>query len=966
MGRIGSNRCINWLTAVAPVALYAAAPVACAQALYNFDLPAQGLANSLRAIGQQSGVNIVFDPRALGGQRVPPLRGAMTAEQAIRQLIAGTHLTLHKTDGGSYVVVAPAPPTPPRQANRDDDSVAGPTQLDQVVVVGSRLNIPGGGAARVTVLDQAAIQRSGATQVSDVLRLLPQASTSFDESGNAGFLGAAAPQLRGLSPGSTLLLLNGRRLNTSGSQFASDFFDLNQLPLAAVDRIEVLTDTAAAIYGADAVGGAIDIRLKRDFEGLDIGGRYGTSGESDATERQATVAAGGARGRFSGMIVGTWANRDPVRGSDRSLTADSDFSRLGGLDTRSGMAYPGTVYSLDGSPLPGLSHSFAGIPGNPTGRALTPADFSATDGVVNLFERSAYTTLVPENERSSLYATGTAKLSAGLEAYTELLYSNVKQVIQSTPDALFGGAFGLFVVPASNPFNPFGVDVGIDHRFVDLGARTNEAKTRFSRNVVGVRGDLPKGFDFDLSYWRDKDDTEVLNRNLIDYGRVFEALASTDPATALNLFTTADNSQAVLDSIRLNRRDKMNATAESAEFVVRGSPFRLPAGPVQLAIGATAHKERIDIDVPDLLALSADRNSQAIFAETSLPLVSPAQRVSGIDRLEATLALRHDRFSGDVSTTNPQYGLLWRVLPSFAVRATYGEAFKTPSLYNLYSPSLTLDYVVADPQRGGASSDIQTRVGGNPDIQPETAKSTTLGFTWTPQGALAGLSFAASFFRIEQHNFVQPAFSPELIIANPDVFSDRIVRAAPTPEDIAAGQPGRLLSVDARGGNFGSVEVKGVDVDASYQWTQERLGDFGLQFMASYIDSYRLRLIPGARAEDVAGIANESGFPVNLKATTVFSWKNSAGWGAALTARYRDAYKDFDRTRTLPSQTLFDLQASYEAPESGWLPEGTRARIGVTNLTDRQGDFANGPFGYDPTQVDMRGRFYYVELGKKF
>jgi iron complex outermembrane receptor protein len=948
------------LAGAAALTMLSAPALAVAQDhVQSFDIPAEDGAAALNDFARQAGVQIVFPYDAVQGRRAPAVKGHLTRAQALAALAAA--LNLEVTSDANGVVTLSAP--------RVRSSAAEPiTQVAELVVTGSRLGRAADGPATVISFDKQAIVRSGATQVRDVLKLLPQASTSFDESGTLGFIGAAPPQLRGLSAGSTLLLLNGRRLNVSGAQFASDFFDLNQIPLAAVERVEVLTDTATAVYGADAVGGAINLLLKRDFRGLEVSSRVGTSYEGDASERQAALVAGGESGRFSGLLVASWFERDPVTKDARAFTANSDFTRFGGPDLRSALGYPGTVYSLDGQPLPGLNSSFAGIPANTTGAQLTPGDFAATDGVLSMFEPAPFVTLVPETHRQSVYGSGSIELTPDAQLYGELLYSHVRQVVQAAPDALFGGQFGVFVVSADNPYNPFGVDVGVDHRFVDLGPRITDADTDFMRWTVGARGKLPASFDYDLSYWRDSDHTTILNQNYVDYAKVFTALASTDPAMALNVFTGAGNSPQVLESIRGDRTDRFRSAAQTAELVVRGPLLDLPAGPLRIALGGDLRRERLEVSAPGIIEIEGDRDSGALFAEADIPLVSPEQGLRLVERLEATAAVRYDGFSGGVETTNPQLGLLWGLTSAFSLRATYGEAFKIPSLYNLFSPSLQVNTVVLDPLRGNEAADVLLRVGGNNHIEPETAQSWTAGFSWSPDaGVLQGAKLRVSFFHIEQKNFVQSSLDSALVLSNPDIFPDRIVRADPTANDIAAGRPGRLLEVDARAGNLGQVTVQGVDLDAGYRWSTERLGDFGVQVLASYIDSYKLQLLPTAPAQDVVDIANLSGFPIDLKLTSILSWTGRSGLGASLTARYRDSYKDYDGVRTLPAQTLFDAQLSYDGTGRGaGLTSNWSGRLGVVNLTNEQADFANSFVGYDPAQTDMRGRFFYVELAKRF
>src|SRR5262249_23167710 len=228
--------------------------------------------------------------------------------------------------------------------------------------------------------------------------------------------------------------------------------------------------SASAIYGADAIAGAVNVILKQDFTGVGANLHYGRSSEGDAAERDASLALGGHGGRFSGMVMVDYFQQDPLRDTDRSPTATDDYRRFGGQDLRSTSSYPGNVYSLSfdpvtgaALPLPGLSNPFAGIPTGTNGVGLKTSDFKATDGVLNLFDGATYKTLQAEANRKSVFASGRYRLSEDVSFFAEALYVNREQLVQFAPDALSLGQFGLFVVPATNPFNPFGVPVGVDY-----------------------------------------------------------------------------------------------------------------------------------------------------------------------------------------------------------------------------------------------------------------------------------------------------------------------------------------------------------------------------------------------------------------------------------------------------------------------------------------------------------------------
>ena len=972
----------------------------------NFDIPAQSLGGSLKELAHQAGVQILFEESTVRGLSAPALQARQSVEQALRALLRNTGL-VYVASGDAIAVrksfrlrnESTTPPrddsrsgvindeggTPDRQrlaqatgaavaggADRPDAPGLVSDELEMVVVTGSRLKrIEAAGPSPVHVITRQEIDRSGAATVREVLNTVTQNANSRDESGNASFLGASTVQLRGLPLGTTLILLNGRRIGASAAQVSFNIFDLSNVPLEAVERIEVLTDSASAIYGADAIGGAVNIILKQDFDGAGAGVRYGTSSESDADERQASFTIGGNGDKLSGMLVLDYYDRDLLHASERELTRTSDFTRFGGDDLRSTFSYPANVYSLDGGPLPGLANSFAGAPAGTDGVGLTPADFAATDGVLNLFETAPYQTLQSAAERKSVFASGRYRITPQTSVFAEALYTHRRQLVEFPPEPLPFGQFGFFTVPANNPFNPFGVPVGVDYRFVELGPRTNDATTDFSRFVVGASGAWGRvGWEV---YWLgDRDETDVVNgatlNSFLNVPLIQQALDSSDPSVALNVFSTTGNNNpqtltALLDATATV--DDLNSRASMAEAVVRAPLWDLPAGPMNAVLGVNVRNEKVDFLSPLAGDLRDQRRSKSVFAELAVPLVGPAQGISGVSSLELTAAVRYDDYDDFDSSTEPQFGLTWRPWQSLLLRASYGEAYKAPTPFQLFFPRLTLPGTAFDPQRGGEPSDFVMIRGGNPELEPEQGNSTSFGFIWEPRFA-PGFSIQMNAFRVRQEDFIT-ALSVDQLLENEALFPGRVVRGEPTPAD-PPNFAGPIISVDTSNVNFGGITTEGLDGEFQYAFPPGDWGEFVASLSFTYIDEFAVRLTPGVPPENRVNEASDAGYPLRFRGSGALTWNTQGGWSATLNTRYNCSYTDYDGIHELPSQTLMDVQLQRRFGTRGglWLLDDLEATLGVVNLTDQQGEFSRSFAGYDYQHADMRGRFFYLNLKARF
>ncbi len=290
------------------------------------------------------------------------------------------------------------PPSNVQDANR-------PAGLAEVVVTGSRIPLPVNDLspdAKIYTREQ--IDQSGGTTIADFLNTLSDVSLSITENGFQTLSGTTTVQLHGLPIGTTLVLLDGRRIGTSGAAqgYGQTYFDLNTIPLAAIDRIEVVSQGSSAIYGSDAIAGVVNIILKRNFNGFEANSKFGFA--SGTHEEGADFAWGRVDEKASLTLIGSYLNRTELPGYDRALTNDNNYTSYGGPDVDLYMCpNQANIYSLDGGNLPGIGAPYAAVP---KGYTATPSqqEFLTTAGTLNRCSFVRYASRIQATERGSLLA----------------------------------------------------------------------------------------------------------------------------------------------------------------------------------------------------------------------------------------------------------------------------------------------------------------------------------------------------------------------------------------------------------------------------------------------------------------------------------------------------------------------------------------------------------------------------------
>ncbi|MDY6944899.1 MAG: TonB-dependent receptor [Pseudomonadota bacterium] len=824
--------------------------------------------------------------------------------------------------------------------------------VDEVLVTGSRIGGAEEGPAPVRVYSRADIDRFGVSSLPGLAGYFTQQPFSFGEWAQRS--GAQHFQMRGLGVDTTLVLINGRRAPPSATSATLNAFDLNTIPLTAVDRIEVMSDSASAIYGADAIGGVVNVILKKGSVSPDVYLHYGAAA-GGGEERRLAGSFGASGERFKWSFTADYLDRSMLVGAKRDIWRNQDYTRFGGTDYRVTTASPANVYSLTRESLPGLPTAQASVPRGSNGLGLTSQDFLPTAGVLSLDSSTKTWSILPDMNRISAF--GYAELSLGRTVlFGELLVAGSDVVTQGEQPMLTGQ-----IVPAENPYNPFGEAVAVDYALVGIQPVTLRSKTDFTRFVAGARSGLTEGWDWQLAITASDEQVGSTRRNDLDLSRVDEAVGSADLQTALNPFADGPaGSGALLSSLVADSQvlDYFSRGLQLSGFL-HGQLFQLPGGTSEFVVGGEWRRE--EIKYFDLMTLLSERDVTSGFAEIKLPL---------LDSLSLKLAVRGDYYESADDSVNPQYGVVWRPTENWLLRAAYGTSFRPPSLIEQYSPKSEVSFAVADPRRGGTVSAIRIAFGGNADLENVTGHSFTGGVVYRPS-RWPQLRLGAHYWRVVMDNrVVAPRFSDLAKVES--ALPSRVVRAAPTQDDRLAGWPGAVDSVDFSLLNYGRLETRGVDLDLSCR-TEAEWGRLDSVLSATWVEKYSSEDIGSAEPLDRVGIANLQGTIPEWRLVGSLSLERG-GWGISTTATFTPSYQDAIQpgmpTRSLPSRTLVDAQAWMDLDhvfEHGFL-DGLKLTAGVQNLFDRNVDFANAGsiLGYDISQADLKRRFLYFRITKAF
>jgi outer membrane receptor protein involved in Fe transport len=736
-----------------------------------------------------------------------------------------------------------------------------PEEEPELVVTGTRIPRPDlASASPVVSFDAEEIAAHGAVQAEDFLNTLPQVGPDLSRTGNNPGDGIARVNLRNLGANRTLTLLNGRRLAPSGTLGAAD---LNSLPTALIERIEVVTGGTSAVYGSDAVAGVVNFITRRDFEGAELTTQFDTydAGDGDVFNISAVWGASVFNARAHLMLYLDYLERNPVLQGDRAFSArtindDPETGELfvGGSQTGpnglidnavvGGVVVPGQVFNADGSLRPF----------NPT------TDF---------YDFAPINYLQVPLERWSGGALARFELSPQLEAMLELMFSAPRSARQLAP-APFSG---IVDVPIAANFFPASTQVHLDTYFdpdndgiarFRLSRRLNDIgprQTLFARDnyraVAALHGALGD-WDWDAAYTYARNDTQAEFNNDASVSRIRQGMlidpitnACLDPSggcVPVNLFGPGTLSAAAADFIRLGGIvEETRVEQQTFTAFVGGEIIRLAAGPLRASVGgewrrvSTVYEPSAALATGDSAgffqspAVAGAFEVREAFAEVVIPLLSGAPFAHG---LEFEGGARFTEHSASGEHWSWKYGLQWRPIESVRVRAMAQRAVRAPNVQELYeTPSMGLDFADAFVDFCAASNDpvgnglagvciaqgmdagqlgiydpadfylIDAIFSGNPNLTPEIADTLTLGADWE-FGNPWRVRVSADYFEIELRDAI--LFAVPLLDCG----------AAADPADTAC----QLIQRDASGFitlvenhplNYSRAIVEGVDFGVS-------------------------------------------------------------------------------------------------------------------------------------------------------
>lgn len=967
---------------------------------YRIDQPSQPLSESLRSIARQTGISVLFDPGAVNGRMSRAVSGQMTAAEAITGALDGSGLLPELMSDGSIVVRPVAAPGTGSQsaapgvqtsslaadnlrspsdvpqvrlAQASSPGASGPGatptadangaahQLTKVEVTGSRLKrIDAEGPVPVNTYTRADIDKSGQPTLERFLSSLSETSVSSGEGGLGQTTGQGSVQLRGLPLGSTLVLINGRRVQAVGSS-SGNYFNLNLIPMSAVERVEIVPVGSSAVYGGDALAGVVNVILKKSIDGFALDARFASgNGTGDGS---VSLATGRRDGDGSFLLLGSYSKTTPLTMAERDFFRDGDYRRYGGVDARTRSCTPGTVNSTTTANLPGLNSSIAGIPPATPGQPLTPSSFASTAGQANLCNPLANgngTALVYGTEDFSLHAAAERRITSTWSVFGELSFTNDR--IRAEQGGL---QLNNVLVPANNPHNPFGVPVRVTARLgLENGAETFTRNTDFSRALLGVRAELGAGWDVEASLSTTRDDGQRhLSNTSANVAARTAALGASTPAASLNPFTAGaaandDVLKAIWsDSVRDNHGRKDQGSA-----FVRGSVLELPAGKVDVIAGAEVSRDHYQTATTGSFDIADSRASSAVYGEMRVPLLrANASAGSAWDLAALTVAARRDKYSDFGSANTYQAGAEVRPMRSLLLRASTATSFKPPTLLqtSVDERSFPIDaFGLVDPTRANAPiSGGEVLRATNPDLKPEKGRAYSLGAVWEPESG-SGTRLGVTAWRVKIKGLISLLW-PQVAIDNEALFPGFVTRA-PSVD----GVPGEVTNVLYSEVNFGSVDTAGADMELAHSWKGAG-GKWTMGASATRTTKYDVAIAPGSQVEHRLGTRAVDYWAPKWTGR-VFAGLDAGAWSLGITSRYLGGYKDMQPSeRKLGAFWVHDLAGTLDLKRLGLgFSSMTNASLSlaVANVGNRLPEFVETSPYYDITQADWRGRYASLRL----
>ena len=878
-------------------------------------------------------------------------------------------------------------------------------KVERIEVTGSSIkrSIAAEGALPVEVISAESIKQKGITTVEAALQLVSSNQSTLGASQSIGSTtgGQSTANLRGLGANKTLVLLNGRRI----ANFALDggSVDLNAIPLAAIERIEVLKDGASAIYGTDAIGGVINFITKNDYTGVNVEASYSApEAKGGGATTSASVSGGYGHLNDDGFNVFAVLNHtktSALEAADRSYASTGYRPELG--------------YKASSTTFP-ANWTQNGKTHNPSySNCNQPTSFSIPGSTAEkcYYDYTNQIQLVPETEQTNLLTRAIFKLGENHTASLEYSWAQNKATSMVSASPVTG-----LTMSSTNPYYPGagitpgadGLDssktVSVNWRTVSAGRRVDTSEANSHRLVAEFKG-LVYNWDYDvgLSYAR-SDVTTAFADGYVDYAKIQAGINGVNyngKTIYLNPFGTPTADEAAYIESAKIKGTSQTAKGETTAFdaKITRDLFDLPGGSAGFAVGVDLRKEKysttINREVVDNAVgsglsgaqdVSGDRNVSAVFTELVLPITK---------KLEAQLAGRYDHYEGVGGSFNPKIGLRYQPIKQVMFRGSYTTGFRAPTLYELNQPNALTNTSsnYSDPVLcpngetaiNGADStvscdtQIQRQYGGNKNLKPEKSTSYSVGVVLEP---VKNFTTSIDYWNIELKDAIS-TLSVDAIMDNPTKYASKIVRCSQvSAAQIAASNelttacnsaaPGAdpIAYVSNTYENLGGVKTSGLDFGLNYALPTS-FGRFSFNMDGTYILKYDYQLEAGGEWIKNAGVYS-NGSPVpRWQHVANLVWARGS-YVTTLTNRFKSGYQDKNSTDDVDPE-YFDRVKAYSVLDISLTYTGIKNLTltgGIKNIENRNPPFSNQgdtfQVGYDARIADPYGRTYFLRAGYRF
>ncbi|MEO5829053.1 MAG: TonB-dependent receptor [Rhodanobacter sp.] len=903
--------------------------------------------------------------------------------------------------------------------------------LQSVVVTGSLIRrVDAETSSPVVTLDRAAITNAGNPTMGNVLQALPSIAgnaTNTQNNTNGGGVaspslegggGAARISLRGLGVERTLVLIDGQRMANA---------DVNMIPQSMIERVDVLAEGASTVYGSDAIGGVVNFILRKDFKGVEASINDGISSHGDG-QRHGLNLIGGISGDNYNLVGGLNYNKyDAALASQRKFSAHPLYLSSGALTASGSSTIPTGKIQLPAS--------FAGQYGcavknskilvtKAQGSGSSQGDYRCDNYPVDSYNYNTYNYIQTAQQRTDGFLLGNFKLSDNLTFFANAFFNHTQSSGQDAPAPTAANGDGWYVA-ASNPINPFGVTFGTDPsnptdpnsgygfnlRLTGAGNRLHTFDTKNVQINTGLRGAFGQStwnWDATVNYGH----ADRVQRNYAELNiAAFQAAIN----SGVNIFDQAN--QPALKGLVNNPVYVFTNATKQVQFNANGELWDLPAGAMQLAVGALYRKQTMNYTVtPDaVLNLatgkcqilqegcgSPGRGSEGVtelYAESLIPLLSEQPWAYS---LNLDVGVRSSHYDTSGSTTNGKIAVEWRPIADLLVRGTVSQVFRAPNLDELYDGITLVQPNLNDPCVGlsaaqlaqhsaacqsvpvnwvNTNAQVNTYYSGASTVglalKPEQGKSIDFGLVYNPSG-MPGLSTSVDFWHIYLSDLLTP-ISASTVVDGCFANNSSPYCALISRYDNTTQQAGDINVIRTPSVNLGSLSTSGIDFTLDYKIPHFNLGsvnpgDFKARFASTYLSTYNNNATPGqqgAQAVNYAGTYSQQfGNMTRWRGTMTFNWA-LGNWSAQWQTRYINHLTNLNADASTPGVNLPMASVLYHSIQLGYaIPSWhTRIDIGVDNLSDKVPPlvYQNGSnYNVDTATYDTIGRYYWARATVKF